>query len=186
MLRSLDFIRMKWEPEVGLRQRRDTLRFALKQDSSGDMQNVYFCRWQDRRKPGDGDAAIVWASGREASCVHLCGADGTLSLPWTLYRPPLVLLFLQLQSPCPTKSTGRNGNYMAKVTTHVTLDWASVTTAFVAALLQSNLPCDLRPVMEPLPLSVSLALAIKREIIIQHKKVLRIKWDGRNRKCCKE
>lgn len=127
---------------MGLWQRRDMLRSALKQDPSGDKQ-----------RPGFGILQLSGQAGKQASlpCVQL-----TVCLPFLgLYLPPLVLLFPQLQSFCAPKSPGETAVMWQSYHPHDPGLGSGDACSRPLTLPQSNLPGDLRPVTEHLSLCVS-------------------------------
>lgn len=78
-----------------------------------------------------------------------------LAFPWTLYLPPLVLLFPQLQSFRAPKSAGEMAVMWQSYHPHDPGLGSGDVCSHPLTLLQSNLPGDLRPLTEPLSLSVS-------------------------------
>lgn len=113
----------------------------------------------------------IQASGGDTSCRPPRGADDTISASWTLYLPPLALLCPQLQNAFPRGGRGK-GNYVAKTTSNTRAGGALVTRVSSSGIF-------LYPVISSkllnLSLCVSISLATKRKIIIQHKKAPRIK-----------
>lgn len=106
---------------MSLQQKRHLLRFVLKKDLSGDMENVYCAGDTEGRRPETGllrqarQGAVKRAS---VVCVELMLQLQLLGL----YLPPPALLLSLLQNSFPQRRAGQTGNYVVKATAHTTPD----------------------------------------------------------------